>query len=45
MPLLRTTDLCNKIFLRPYIDLLKNATVVDGSLVWNQGMHAVVHYV
>jgi len=32
-------------FLRPYIDLLKNGTVVDGSLVWNQGMHrpTVIH--
>jgi len=29
MPHLRTTDLCNKNFLRPYIDLLKNGTVVD----------------
>jgi len=33
------------IVLRPYIDLLKNGTMVDGSLVWNQGMHNVIHYV
>jgi len=31
--------------LRTYIDLLKNGTVVHGSLVWNQGMHTVIHYV
>jgi len=35
----------NTNFLRPYMDLLKNGTVVDGSLVWNQGMHTVIHYV
>jgi len=29
--------------LRPYIDLLKNGTVVDVSLVWNLGMHTVIH--
>jgi len=28
-----------------YIDLLKNGTVVDRSLVWNHGMHSVTHYV
>jgi len=43
--ILRTTDLCNKNFLRPYIDLRKNGTVVDGIFVWSQGMHAVIHYV
>ena len=42
---LRTTDLCNEKFLQPYINLLKNGTMVDGSLVWNQGMHAIIHYV
>jgi len=31
--------------LLPYIDLLQNGAVVDGSLVWNQGMHTVIHYV
>ena len=41
---LKTTDPCNKNFLRPYTDLLKNGTVVDGSLVWNQ-THTVIHYV
>jgi len=31
--------------LQPHIDLLQNGTMVDASLVGNQGMHTVVHYV